>query len=121
MWINMVQPDRTQMIARRMPFVCWMTKATDTHTHTLWICDISTATVVSSAHRDVTLYAHYLSYYCYSLVMQPKGISSIKQNSQPKHTAVYKPKRRNSVLILPPCIKSFSQLSVRIPGSSDCR
>jgi len=27
----MVQPDRPQMIIRRMQFACWVTKVTDTH------------------------------------------------------------------------------------------
>jgi hypothetical protein len=31
MWKNMVEPDRPQMIIRRMRFACWITKDTDTH------------------------------------------------------------------------------------------
>jgi hypothetical protein len=31
MWKNMVQPDTPQKIIRRMRFVCWIIKATDTH------------------------------------------------------------------------------------------
>ena len=31
MWKNMVQPDRPQMTIWCMGTVCWITKATDTH------------------------------------------------------------------------------------------
>jgi len=30
-WKNTVQPDRPKMIIRRMPFACWIRKATNTH------------------------------------------------------------------------------------------
>ena len=31
MWKNIVQPDKPQMATWRMPIVCWITKATNTH------------------------------------------------------------------------------------------
>jgi len=31
MWENAVQPDRPQMTTRRMRIVCWIPKATNTH------------------------------------------------------------------------------------------
>ena len=30
-WKNMAEPDAPQMVVRRMPFACWLTKAADTH------------------------------------------------------------------------------------------
>ena len=37
MWKNNAQPDRPQMKIRRMRIACWIPKATDTHTHTLYV------------------------------------------------------------------------------------
>ena len=34
MWKNIIEPDRPQMITRRMRIACWVPKATHTHTHT---------------------------------------------------------------------------------------
>jgi hypothetical protein len=31
MWKNIIQPDRTQVIIRRMRFLCWIPTATNTH------------------------------------------------------------------------------------------
>ena len=46
-WKNMVQPDRPQMIIRRMRFACWITKVTDTHSEYVKTYCLSTATMVT--------------------------------------------------------------------------
>jgi hypothetical protein len=35
MWKNIVEPDRPQMTIWHMQIVCWITKATDTHSEYL--------------------------------------------------------------------------------------
>jgi len=56
MWKNMIESDR------RMRFTCWITNATDTHSEYV-IRFFSTATIVTRACLNVTLYVHCLSRY----------------------------------------------------------
>ena len=59
---NTVQPVRAQLTIRRMCIVCWIPRATDTHTHGM--CDtfcLPTATKVARTRLNVTLYVHYQS------------------------------------------------------------
>jgi len=37
MWKNTVDPDRRQMTIWRMRIACWITKATNTHTHSQYV------------------------------------------------------------------------------------
>jgi hypothetical protein len=49
MWENMLEPERLQMITLCTHFVCWITKSTNTHTHTQYAILIAfpQATVVA--------------------------------------------------------------------------
>ena len=41
MWKNVIEPDRPQMIIRRMRIACWIPKAADTHSEYVIIIDFS--------------------------------------------------------------------------------
>jgi hypothetical protein len=66
MWKNVVEPDRPQMKIPRMHVVCWITKATDTHskyvTYYFFI-----ATMITRRRFSVTLYVHCLSCFKHSI------------------------------------------------------
>jgi len=55
-WRNIVEPGRPQMTIWRMRISCWIPKATNTHTHTLRLCNthcFSTTTMVVFKHLNV--------------------------------------------------------------------
>ena len=56
MWKNVVQSDRLQMIIWHMRIALWINRATNTHKHTLIICNISFSTIVSVSWQ-LTIYA----------------------------------------------------------------
>jgi hypothetical protein len=45
--INIVEPDRTQMMVWRMRIACWITKATNIHSEYVILNCFSTVTVVA--------------------------------------------------------------------------
>jgi hypothetical protein len=56
-----------------VPFACWITKATDTHSEYVIQYCFSTATMVRQTHLNVTLYIRCLSRYMLSLVVHEEN------------------------------------------------
>jgi hypothetical protein len=95
MWKNIVQPNRPQMTIWRM--ACWMPKGTNTHTHTLRICNtyyFSTATMVAQMRLNVTLYVSTLPVLFYFLMMDCSSYSN--QGSYQKQSSAYQMKHSYS-------------------------
>jgi len=56
----MVQPDGPYRIIRHISITCWITKATDTHKEYIILMGFPTATMVTPACLNVTLYVQLL-------------------------------------------------------------
>ena len=59
--LTIVETNRPQITVCSMLFACWITKATNTQTHTCNIYCFSTATKVAQTRLTVTFYVHCLS------------------------------------------------------------
>ena len=64
MWKNIAEWCRTQIIIWHIRIACWITKATNTHTHPHRLCNthcLSTAKKIARTPLSITLYVHCLS------------------------------------------------------------
>ena len=89
MWENIAERGRPQMTKWRMRIACWISKATNTHTHTHKLCNncsFSTATMVTRTRLNVTLYEHCLyssAHYDILNILWKSDVRYLIYNSRP--------------------------------------